>query len=60
MTMIADRISAQPAQKTHLDIYDTQARSIMATRLGVSEDRLRKAVHIVGSRISTLTSYFHK
>jgi hypothetical protein len=58
--MIADQIAAKSAHKTHLDIYDTHARSSMAARLGVSEDRLRKAVHLVGSRISTLASYFHK
>lgn len=58
--MIADQSPAKSGHKTHLDIYDTQARISMATRFGVSEDRLRKAVHIVGSRISTLASYFHK
>jgi hypothetical protein len=58
--MISDQISVPSARKTHLDIYDTHARSTFAATLGVSEDRLRRAVHLVGSRISTLTSYFQK
>lgn len=55
--MLAEQTTAR---KTHLDIYDTHARSSFAASLGVSEDRLRRAVHLVGSRISTLTSYFQK
>ncbi|WP_082487900.1 MULTISPECIES: DUF3606 domain-containing protein [unclassified Methylobacterium] len=46
--------------KTHLDIFDTQQRSAMATRLGVSEDRLKRAVRLVGNRISTLKSYLER
>ncbi|POR41777.1 DUF3606 domain-containing protein [Methylobacterium sp. V23] len=48
------------AGKTHLDIFDTQQRSAMATRLGVSEDRLKRAVRLVGNRISTLKSYLER
>ncbi|NEU10840.1 DUF3606 domain-containing protein [Methylobacterium sp. BTF04] len=48
------------AGKTHLDINDIEQRTTVATRLGVSEDRLRKAVRLVGSRISTLTSYLER
>ncbi|WP_264045820.1 DUF3606 domain-containing protein [Methylobacterium flocculans] len=48
------------AGKTHLDIYDSQQRSTMASRLGVSEDRLKRAVRLVGSRISTLRSYLER
>lgn len=43
-----------------LDIYDRSAREEMAERLGVSEERLRKAVSLVGSRISSITAYLSK
>ncbi|MCK2055744.1 MULTISPECIES: DUF3606 domain-containing protein [unclassified Methylobacterium] len=46
--------------KTHLDIYDSQQRSSIASRLGVSEDRLKRAVRLVGNRISTLKSYLER
>jgi hypothetical protein len=52
-------LTKQPG-KTHLDINDIEQRASVATRLGVSEDRLRKAVRLVGSRISTLTSYLER
>ncbi len=58
--MLTNSTFSKPAGKTHLDIHDLEQRSTMASRLGVSEDRLRKAVRIVGTRISTLASYFER
>jgi len=43
--------------KPHLDIHDRAERDAYARRFGVTEERLRKAVRIVGSRISTLRGY---
>lgn len=43
-----------------LDIHDQSARLALAERLGVSEERLRKATRIVGKRISSITAYLSK
>lgn len=45
---------------THLDVHDRAARAALASRLGVDEQRLRKATRIVGSRITSLTAYLSK
>ncbi|MHB2208018.1 DUF3606 domain-containing protein [Methylobacterium sp. CM6257] len=47
----------KPRTKTHFNIYDRVERAQLAHRLGVTEDRLRKAVTMVGSRVSTVTDY---
>jgi hypothetical protein len=57
--MLTEPLASQSG-KTHLDIYDSQQRSTMASRLGVSEDRLKRAVRLVGSRITTLKSYLER
>jgi hypothetical protein len=44
-------------EPTHLNIWDQTEREGFAARMGVSEERLRKAVRMVGSRITTLSSY---
>jgi len=49
-----------PANKTHLDIHDQSSRQNLAEILGVSEDRLKKAAHMVGTRISTIRGYLGK
>lgn len=43
--------------QTHIDLYDRAAREAWAHRFGVSEDRLRKAVRMVGSRATTVAAY---
>ena len=43
--------------QTHIDIYDRAERERWAHRFGVTEDRLRKAVSMVGSRITTVSDY---
>ena len=57
--MLTDQLDTKTG-KTHLDIYDSQERTSMASRLGVSEDRLKRAVRLVGTRISTLKSYLER
>jgi hypothetical protein len=47
----------KPRAKSHFNIYDRVERAQLAHRLGVTEDRLRKAVTMVGSRITTVTDY---
>lgn len=44
-------------ERTHLDIHDRSSRETHARQFGVTEDQLRKAVPLVGSRISTLRSH---
>lgn len=43
--------------RTHLRLWDREAFGEFAERMGVSEERLRKAIRMVGSRVTTLTSY---
>lgn len=57
--MLTDSLDPKSG-KTHIDIYDSQQRSLMASRFGVSEDRLKRAVRLVGTRISTLKSYLER
>jgi hypothetical protein len=45
------------SEPTHLLLWDRPAREEFAARLGVSDEKLRKAIRMVGSRITTLTSY---
>jgi transcriptional regulator with GAF, ATPase, and Fis domain len=49
-----------PANKTHLDIHDQSERQSLAEILEVSEDKLKKAARMVGTRISTIRSYLGK
>ncbi|KST60178.1 hypothetical protein AO398_15285 [Methylobacterium sp. GXS13] len=46
--------------KTHIDIFDRVMREEWAQRFGVSEERLRKAVTMVGSRITSVAAYLDK
>jgi len=57
--MLTDSLDSKTG-KTHIDIYDSQQRSTIASRLGVSEDRLKRAVRLVGTRITTLKSYLER
>jgi hypothetical protein len=40
-----------------LYLWDRTACEEFATRMGVSEEKLRKAIRMVGSRVTTLSSY---
>ena len=46
--------------KSHVDILDRASREAWAQHFGVSEDRLRKAVSMVGTRITSITAYLHQ
>jgi hypothetical protein len=46
--------------KSHIDIFDRASRATWAQHFGVSEERLRKAVSMVGTRITSLAAYLHK
>lgn len=46
--------------KTHIDIYDRVTREAWAQRFGVSEERLRKAVTMVGGRITSVAAYLDR
>lgn len=45
------------AERSHLDVWDRSARERFAVRMGVSDEKLRRAIRVVGSRIATLSSY---
>ncbi|MCJ2051812.1 DUF3606 domain-containing protein [Methylobacterium sp. J-070] len=47
----------EPRASTHIDISDRGARDLWMKRFGVTEERLPKAVRMVGSRITTVTDY---
>jgi hypothetical protein len=53
-------MSTEGRGKTHIDIYDRAIREQWAQRFGVSEVRLRKAVTMVGSRITSVAAYLDK
>ncbi len=42
---------------THIDIHDRAVRAAWAERYGVTDAQLRKAVRMVGSRITTLSNH---
>jgi hypothetical protein len=42
---------------THMDISDRSVRATWSERYGLTDGQLRKAVRMVGSRITTLTSH---
>jgi hypothetical protein len=43
--------------KAHIDVFDRAAREHWALRFGVTEERLRKAVRMVGSRVTSVAAY---
>lgn len=45
---------------SHIDIHDMASRRHWAGLLQVSDERLRKAVRMVGTRISSVTAYLSK
>jgi hypothetical protein len=49
----------EPRTSTHIDISDRGARDLWTKRFGVTEERLRKAVRMVGSRVTTVTDYLN-
>ena len=53
-------MSTEARDKTHIDICDRAMREAWAQRFGVSEARLRKAVTMVGSRITSVAAYLDK
>jgi hypothetical protein len=53
-------MSTEPRGKTHIDIYDRAMREAWAQRFGVSDVRLRKAVTVVGSRITSVAAYLDR
>ncbi len=44
-------------EPTHLHLWDREGCEAFAARLGVSDEKLRKAIRMVGTRVTTLTSY---
>lgn len=59
-TMSSPDLNAAPPKTTHIDIHDTHTRAHWAGRLGVTDERLRKAVRLVGTRLSSVTAYLSK
>ena len=53
-------MSLDARTKTHIDIYDRSIREEWAQRFGVSQERLRKAVTLVGNRITSVAAYLDK
>ena len=45
--------------KTHIDISDRVMRERWAQHFGVTDERLRKAVRMVGSRVTTIADHFN-
>lgn len=45
------------SEPTHLHLWDRKACEEFAAGMEVSQEKLRKAIRMVGSRVTTLTSY---
>ncbi|TXM97816.1 DUF3606 domain-containing protein [Methylobacterium sp. WL64] len=43
--------------KAHIDVFDRATHEGWALRFGISEERLRKAVRMVGSRVTSVAAY---
>ncbi|WP_232630300.1 DUF3606 domain-containing protein [Methylobacterium sp. Leaf118] len=52
--------STRARTPTHIDIYDTTSRRHWADLLQVSDERLRRAVRMVGTRVSSVAAYLAK
>ena len=50
----------QPGKRQHIDIHDGADRARWAGLLGVSDERLRKAVRLVGTRVASVSAYLAK
>ncbi|MCJ2014144.1 DUF3606 domain-containing protein [Methylobacterium sp. J-076] len=46
--------------KNHIAIFDRTSRLVWAQHFGVTEARLRKAVSMVGTRVTSITAYLHR
>ncbi len=55
----ADPITRARAS-THIDIHDSTSRKHWAELLQVTDERLRKAVRLVGTRVSSVSAYLAK
>ena len=49
-----------PNKRKHIDIFDGADRAHWAGVFGVSDERLRKAVRLVGTRVSSVSAYLAK
>lgn len=47
-------------ERTHLDIHDRSSRETYARLFGVTDEQLRKAVRLVGNRVSTLRGHLKR
>ena len=57
---IMSSTTALNTTKTHLDVHDQSARLALAEALGVTDEKLKKATQMVGTRISTIRGYLGK
>ena len=50
-------LPAELRSKIHIDMYDRATRELWAQRFDITGERLRKAVRMVGTRITTVAAY---
>ena len=46
--------------KTHVDVLNRAERLNLANYFGISDEQLKKAIRLVGPRISTIRAYLGK
>jgi hypothetical protein len=56
-TLLDPTMPTEMHDKAHIDVFDRAAREHWALRFGVTEERLRKAVRMVGSRATSVAAY---
>ena len=49
-----------PSKRKHIDIFDGADRAHWAGVFGVTDERLRKAVRLVGTRVTSVSAYLAK
>jgi Protein of unknown function (DUF3606) len=55
-TSMAEILNTAP-EPIHVHLWDREGCEAFAARLGVSDEKLRKAIRMVGTRVTTLTSH---
>lgn len=52
--------TGRTTKRTHIDLHDGADRTHWAARLGVTDERLRKAIKLVGTRVASVSAYLAK
>ena len=60
LSMSVTETTSTSRPQTHIDIHDASVRQLWAERFGVTDQQLRKAIKLAGSRISMVAGHLGK